>query len=71
MDFPVENEESQPQVHFENNSENYHFVNHLCVYLKYINIPELFRNEVLPPTFKFKAIWHLSINSTVLENFFS
>ena len=24
------------------NSENYHFVNHLCAYLRYNNIPELF-----------------------------
>ena len=24
------------------NSENYHFVNHLCAYQRYNNIPELF-----------------------------
>ena len=24
------------------NSENYHFVNHLCAYLRYNNIPKLF-----------------------------
>ena len=28
--------------HFKFNSENYHFVNHLCAYLRYNNIPKLF-----------------------------
>ena len=31
-----------PEVKILYNSENYHFVNHLCAYLRYNNIPELF-----------------------------
>ena len=31
-----------PPYQFGTNSENYHFVNHLCAYLRYNNIPKLF-----------------------------